>query len=287
MSIIIHPSPLPDGRRADPKRRAEMSVLDQLAASESSGAAIYEWSAGGGSPELDFALWVENLGRFAIEVKGGQYDIQNHIWFLRLPDGSLQQKPPPAYQTRDGALSMSRVVVKTTGFTIYTIAVLVFPDMDPEARIAALAAGKQVHVVWRGQDLMTRLREIAATVVVHHPPTRDHIENEVNAMMYAEALEPHAQPRQAVAEPDAPTIPTRMDAGGATVVINNHGPLILCFGAPEDMASALASLMPLSPASPVANLQASPALEAADPLPFGGVGGAQPQSPRPPMAEPA
>ncbi len=284
MSITIHPSPLPDGRRADPKRRAEMSVLDQLAASESSGVAIYEWSAGDSSPEVDFALWVENLGRFAIEVKGGHYDIQNHSWFLRLPDGSLQQKPPPAYQTRDGALSMSRVVVKTTGFTIYTIAVLVFPDMDPEPRIAALAAGKQVHVVWRGQDLMTRLREIAATVVVHHPPTRDHIENEFNAMMYGE---PRAQPQQAVSEPDAPTIPTRMDAGGATVVINNHGPLILCFAAPEDMAAALASLTPLSPASPVANLQANPALEAADPSPFGGVGGAQPQSPQTTMAEPA
>ncbi len=140
MSITIHPSPVPPERRNDPKRRAEMSVLDQLTASEYHGTAIYEWSAGDGSPEVDFALWVEDVGRFAIQVKGGHYDIQNYNWFLRLPHGPLEQKPSPVVQIRDGALAMSRVVKEVIGFTIYTIAVLVLPDMDPESHVAAIVA---------------------------------------------------------------------------------------------------------------------------------------------------
>ena len=53
MSITIHPSMLSDERRNDPRRRAEMSVLDQLTASDYQGTAIYEWSAGHGAQEVD------------------------------------------------------------------------------------------------------------------------------------------------------------------------------------------------------------------------------------------
>ena len=239
MSITIIPDPLPEERRNDPKRQAEMSVLDPLARTENRGTAIYEWSAGPGSPEVDIALWVENLGRFAIQVKGGHYDIRDYNWFLKSPDGSLEAKPSPVVQTWDGAMSMRSAVETVVGFRAYLIPVLILPNQEPEPHVAALAAQKRVHLAWRGEDLMTRLSEIAETEGVHHPPPRTHIDNEVHAMMYGQPLRPSAPFHRADRQPAEPMTPSAVDTTGATVVINNYGPLIIHTGAAEELAAAL------------------------------------------------
>ena len=261
-----------------------MSVLDQLTASEHQGTAIYEWLAGDGSPEVDVALWVEGVGRFAIQVKGGHYDLQNYNWFLRMTDGSREQKPSPVVQIRDGALAMSRVVEDVIGFTIYTIAVLVLPDMHPEPHVAALAAQKKVHLVWRGDHLMTRVAEIAATEGVRHPPIRAHIENEVHAMMYGEPLAPAPPARRVATEPVASTIPAQLDVGSATVVINNYGPLIMHFGTPDDVAAIVASMMPASPTNPQPHSPANAGSVEENPPAFGDVAVASPAPLPPPTA---
>ena len=188
MSITIHPSMLSDERRNDPRRRAEMAVLDQLTASDYQGTAIYEWSAGHGAQEIDVPIWIRDMGRYALQVKGGTYIIRDYNWFLTLPDGTLEKKPSPVFRTWDGAMTMRRAVEDVIGFQVYIIPVLVLPDMDPDPHVTALAAQKNVHVVWRGEDLMTRLAEIATREVVRHPPTQAHIENEVHAIDVRETV---------------------------------------------------------------------------------------------------
>ena len=94
--MIITPKEFPLERRADPKRQAEASVFDALAGSAASGHALYEWGTPGRSHRTDFALWLENTGRFAVEVKGGQYTLDSVQWFLHTPDGGLEAKVQPA-----------------------------------------------------------------------------------------------------------------------------------------------------------------------------------------------
>ena len=250
MIITIHPNPLTQERRNDPKRRAEMFVLDQLAASVRVGTACYEWSAGPGSPEVDFPVWVQDLGRFAIQVKGGHYTIHNFNWFLSAPDGSVEPKTSPVFQTWDGAMSVRRVVEAVTGFQVYIIPVLVFPDMEPDAHMTALAAHKKVYLVWRGEDLTARLEEIAATEGVRRPPICDHIKNEFHAIMYGERLGTVAPVRRPTPEIMTPMIPTRMELGGATLAINNYGPLIIHAGTAQDLTEFLESAMSVSSTNP-------------------------------------
>ena len=66
----------PEHRRADPKRRAELQVYDQLAGSGAPGAAIYEIRAHRDAPEVDFMVWLQDTARFGMQVKGGRYAIR-------------------------------------------------------------------------------------------------------------------------------------------------------------------------------------------------------------------
>ena len=66
----ITPERFPQERRNDPKRQAEAAVFDTLANSQSAGHALYEWSAPGRPHQIDFPLWLEGIGRFAIEGQG-------------------------------------------------------------------------------------------------------------------------------------------------------------------------------------------------------------------------
>lgn len=234
MSIHVHPDPLPDERRNDPRRRAEMTVLDRLVMSHLSGKACYEWKAEGKSQEVDFAVWVEDLGRFAIQVKGGQYALVNHDWHLVMPGAPMEKKPSPLVQTWDGAMSMHEVLEDVLNLYIYVIPVLILPDMDPDPHMAVLAEQKKVHLVWRGQDLSARLEEIAASAGVRRPPIRAHVENEFHAIMYREPLGSGAPARREA--------PAQMDLGATGLVINNYGPLIIITATPENLAGVMASL---------------------------------------------
>ena len=70
----------PNDRRQDPRRRAELEVHYQLAASDLLGRAIYEARASAAGPEVDFAGWLQGQGRFALQVKGGRHSLQEGDW---------------------------------------------------------------------------------------------------------------------------------------------------------------------------------------------------------------
>ena len=65
----------PDHRLNDPKRRAELAVYRDLEASALPGIAVYSSSVGPASPEIDNSVWLFDIGRFAVEVKGGRYSL--------------------------------------------------------------------------------------------------------------------------------------------------------------------------------------------------------------------
>ena len=93
MGISILPEEFPRQRRDDPKRQAEARVFDALQALDMAGHALYEFRKGG--KQVDFALWLDRLARFASQVKGGPYEMDNTgQWFLAPPTaGSNEYRP--------------------------------------------------------------------------------------------------------------------------------------------------------------------------------------------------
>ena len=182
--MIITPEQFPDERRHDPKRRAEAIVFDTLAQSQRAGHAIYEWSAPGRHHQTDFACWLEGIGRFAIEVKGGTYTLhrESDQWHLRSPDGGLQAKSSPLRQAADAAMDLYDEIEEQTGYKLFVIPVVVFPDMAPDQEIDRYAGCTNVKVIWGTENFLADLAAIASQVGVNHPPKASHIRNEVQAV---------------------------------------------------------------------------------------------------------
>ena len=83
----MYPRAFPSGRRRKPKRRAERQIYEALAGSDRRGFVYYEWRKDYGRIELDFAVWVEGVGRIALQVKGGQYQLVGGEWRLKTRGG--------------------------------------------------------------------------------------------------------------------------------------------------------------------------------------------------------
>ena len=176
-----YPEQFPQERRADPMRRAEARVFDAISASPRPGFAYYEWKRGQDSPELDFALWIQDEGRLGLQVKGGLYSLEGGKWHLTTERGR-EKKPSPLRRTWDATMSLRDEVSERLAEESYFIAVLLFPDMEPDAAIAEMARRSHVQVLWGTDNLVSRLVEIADRAGVYYPPGAGDIRREVAAV---------------------------------------------------------------------------------------------------------
>ena len=209
----------PEHRRADPKRRAEMQVYDQLAGSGAPGAAIYEIRADRDAPEVDFMVWLQDSARFGIQVKGGRYAIEGGRWFL-YTNGQREPMQDPVKLTWDAAMSIRTALLTRGRYRVFMVAVLVFPDMpEPDPQIQERAANCRVNVLRGNGNLVERLMEFHDVEGIYSPPTARHIEAEVAVLMpgLAEDL-----PRAAAEGPLTPD-PSVMDLTARQVVIQHAG----------------------------------------------------------------
>ena len=226
--MIISPEQFPIERRTDPKRQAEAAVFDALAGSNASGHALYEWGAPDRPHRTDFALWLESVGRFGIEVKGGQYTLDGAQWFLLTPDG-LEAKSSPLQQADDAAMDLRNEIHRQTEFKVFIIPVVVFPDMAPDPVIEQHAARTNVKVIWGTEHLLADLEAVARRIVVDHPPRASYIKNEVRAITVdadanSDAPVDSGQPRtDAAAEPAV----EQLELAGAHITIHHVERLIV------------------------------------------------------------
>ena len=63
----------PENRLNDPRRQAELVVYLELQAADVIGKAIYEARPDRSCREVDFAIWLQDIARIAMQVKGGSY----------------------------------------------------------------------------------------------------------------------------------------------------------------------------------------------------------------------
>ena len=161
----------------DVKRQAELAVYHDLEASALPGAALYSVRAGPNGPEVDFVVWVEGVGRFVIEVKGGRYHIVQGQWFLDEPCGRTAADSP-SHQAWYNMLSLRNYLGERLGGRNkpFLIAALLFPDMEPDPGIEAAVTGGRVQVLWGAGDVAGRLSRLAGDV--RFPPSSLDIQRE-------------------------------------------------------------------------------------------------------------
>ena len=159
----MYPRQFPPARLEMPKRRAERQVFEALAESKRQGFAYYEWRRGYGRIELDFAAWVEGLGRFAMQVKGGGYELIDGDWHLKTREGSRLITSCPLDESKLAALDLHDDIHEKaeTTYNPFVVPVTVFPDMEPDPGIESLASRKGVYLIWRTDALVECLAEIA------------------------------------------------------------------------------------------------------------------------------
>ena len=225
-----HPELFPPDRRNDPKRRAEARVFDEIQNSRLAGFAHYEWQRDHRSPQLDFAVWLPEVGRFGLQVKGGHYSLQNGKWYLRTGNGS-EKKDSPLQKTWDATMSLHDDIVGILKYEAFFIAVLVFPDMEFDQAIAAKARRTKVHVIWGVDGLVDRLKEIADVTEVYNPPDAEDIGQEVAAVTDDQVLyEPPGNEQDRHDDnPVLPEVPpgTRLDIAAGSVTIQHVDTLIV------------------------------------------------------------
>ena len=77
----------------------------QLADSDAEGMAFYEIRADKQSKEVDFAIWLADIGRYGRHVKGGQYRYEKGVLYLRTLDGE-ERKPSLLKQVKDSTMAL-------------------------------------------------------------------------------------------------------------------------------------------------------------------------------------
>ena len=180
----MYPREFPSGRRRKPKRQAERRVYEALAGSDRQGFVYYEWRKGYEHIELDFAVWVKDLGRFALQVKGGRYLLIDGEWYLKTREGNKHVRSCPLDETKLAAFDLHDDIKECaqTAYNPYVIPVLMFPDMEPDEAIKSLAKRKGVYVIWGTEHLMTDLEEIVRSRRVSEALGMDRIAGEVHAV---------------------------------------------------------------------------------------------------------
>ena len=172
----------PAHRLQDPQRQAELAVYRELEASVMPGAALYEPAFGRYQRGLDFAVWLEGAGRYGIEVKGGRDSVKGATWQLATPYGLVEQECP-AQQVWDGAMAFRDRIARKKGRGPFIIAVLLFPDMEPDTGVRAALADSTAHAIFGVENLAARL---AGLTQVHQPPDAADIMRETALVMGAE-----------------------------------------------------------------------------------------------------
>ena len=180
----MYPEEFPPHRRGDPLRRAEARVFTALQAIDRPGFAYYEWQRDKQHRQLDFALWIEGVGRFGLEVKGGWYVLIRGVWYLKnRRTGRLEPlSGSPLEQVSDATMSLHQEVTEKLGGGAFFTPTLLFPDLAWDPAIAARAERSHVHLIWANDNLLERLAAIAAAAGVRYPPTAAEIRQEVLAV---------------------------------------------------------------------------------------------------------
>ena len=237
MSIKMMLEQFPDHRRQDPKRGAEARVFDALQNLDLDGHGLYEYRYRREGKQVDYPLWLHSMARFAVQVKGGQYEMDTTgQWFLRTPDGHLDRVQSPLEETADGCMEMRDGIREATDYKNFVAGLLIFTDMPRNEEMEHMARERyHVHIVWGLDSLMEDLERIAVKVEFRRPPKSRIAESEwrgLHELQFRGAGVPEARRAAAVPETER-----QLPLGSATINIQHLDRLIVlrCNHDPDDL----------------------------------------------------
>ena len=215
----------PPHRRRDPQRLAELQVYTELMNSDREGRALYELTSAN-APELDFAVVVQDVAIFGLQVKGGPHTFRGGQFQRITADGPVNI-PCPLKVTWDAAMQIREPVSKRLRSKAFVIAVLVFPDMAPDPDIERRAEHDRVKVLFGSHNLVERLVDLVADQEIFSPPTACQLDE------IAETLMPFlADGGQAADEPEGQEGDVSgLDVGDRPIVVH-HADVVNMYHAP-------------------------------------------------------
>ena len=236
MGIKMMPDQFPDHRREDPKRGAEARVFDALQDLELNGHGLYEFRYRKEGQQVDYALWVHDLARFAVQVKGGQYDMDSTgQWSLRMLEGAPQKVQSLLEETEDGCMEMRDGVQRATDYLNFVVGILIFTDMPRNEQMEHAARERHhVHIVWGLDTLAEDLQRIAGEVGIKRPPRPRIAENEwgkANELQFSVPAGPRLDQRQtqdtAAGKAEPEDAERLLSLGSATINIQHVETLVI------------------------------------------------------------
>lgn len=194
MGIEFLPEEFSPLRRGDTKRGAEARVVDALKRIGIAGHALYEFRYRKSGTQVDIALWLDRLARFAGQVKGGPHELDDAgQWLLRKPGGRLERVPPPLEEAVDGAIEMRNAIFEATGVKNFVAGLVIFPDMPRNEHWERVALNHDhVYILCGLDNLQADLERIAGEAQFFYHPKPAHSENEwrgLNRLQYEGAAE--------------------------------------------------------------------------------------------------
>ena len=242
MGIEFKPPEFPEHRLNDPKRRAEADVFHALQNLGLNGHGIYEFRYRAGGRQLDKAVWGNHVGRFALQVKGGLYDMDEAgQWYRIRPDGTRERVSCPLEETEDGCMEMHNAIKEATGYSNFVVGVTLFPDMERNARMEEVARRRNhVYIIWGLANLREDLERIACEAPVRHPPKPSHSENECCKVSELQYRGPEDQREDVREMPDGASgqansleAERQLTLDSATIHIHQVNTLVIQHGPPE------------------------------------------------------
>ena len=242
MAIRMTPQEFPGHRRNDPKRRAEANIFDSLRALGLDGYGLYEFRGRRGGMQVDFALWLNNLGRLSGSAKGGHFLLDsNGQWYRRGPDGVLEPVPSQLKELVDASIEMRNAILTATGYKNFVAGVLFLPDMQPDEALERVARDTEhLHIIFGLDNLKEDLERIAREAKVEHPPKPSHSENECRKVRRLQYRGPDDRTEQETPTVDgaaSPPLPGPLERefklGSAVIHIRHVDTLVLQQGPQE------------------------------------------------------
>ena len=168
----------------DPRRQAERRVYEELLNCGLPGLFIYEWKRDKSTAEVDFVAWIEGVGLFAIQAKGGRYRYQpeENEWGLR-EDGDWEKVTSPIRQTWSGTEGLLKSLPRRRGHRTFVLPILLFPDMtEPRAAGLIEADSKGIYVMADERGMADKLVAVAKERGVDFPPDADTIDEDASTI---------------------------------------------------------------------------------------------------------
>ena len=220
----------PPHRQRDPLRLAELQVYTEIMNSDREGRALYELTSAN-APQLDFAVAVQDVAIFGLQVKGGRHIINRGEFQLITADGP-ENIPCPLKVTWDAAMQIRDPVSKRLGRKAFVVPVLVFPDMEPDPDIELRAEHDPVKVLFGAHNLVERLVDLVADQEIFSPPTAWQLDEIAETLMpFLVASGPSAdEPEDQESEGQAGDVSVT-DVGGRPIVVH-HADVVNMYHAP-------------------------------------------------------